>query len=246
MTTTIDQTRPADGAKWAFNAEVTAVFDDMLRRSIPDYETMRRLTLDLGSRFVQEGTDIVDLGCSRGAALQPFVDRFCSSNRYVGLDESAPMVQAARQRFRPLVNSGVVDIRQHDLREGLPAGLRPSLTLAVLTLQFVPIECRQRVVADVFRMTRPGGAFIVVEKVLGADAAADRVLVDTYYAIKRANGYTEDQIDAKRKSLQGVLVPLTAKGNEQLLRAEGFRVQQFWQALNFASWIAVKPVRRAA
>jgi hypothetical protein len=41
--------------------------------------------------------------------------------------------------------------------------------------------------------------------------------------------------------LQGVLVPLTAAGNESMLRAEGFRVQQFWQALNFAGWLAVKP-----
>jgi tRNA (cmo5U34)-methyltransferase len=117
----------------------------------------------------------------------------------------------------------------------------PSLTLAVLTLQFIPIECRQRVLADLYRLTRPGGAVVVVEKVLGSDAAADKLMVDAYYAMKRANGYSTDDIEAKRKSLQGVLVPLTADANESLLRAEGFRVQQFWQALNFAGWLAIKP-----
>lgn len=240
MTAIIDQTRPADGSKWAFDADVTAAFDDMLSRSIPDYDTMRALTLDLGSRFVQENTDVLDLGCSRGAALAPFIDRFGSRNRFVGLDESAPMVEAARERFAGLTKIGVVDIRNHDLRDGVPA-LFPSLTLGILTLQFVPIECRQRIVADVFRMTRPGGAFIVVEKVLGSDAAADKLLVDTYYGLKRSNGYTLDQIDAKRRSLQGVLVPMTAAANVSMLRAEGWRVEQFWQALNFAGWIAIKP-----
>ena len=111
----------------------------------------------------------------------------------------------------------------------------PSLTLAVLTLQFVPIEYRQRVIADVFRITRSAAvAMIVVEKILGDNAAADHLLVDRYYAMKQANGYSTDEIQTKRRSLQGVLVPLTSDGNVQMLRAEGFRVQQFWQALNFA------------
>lgn len=238
MEALIDQVVP--GKKWAFGPEVARCFDDMLRRSIPDYDTMRKLVLDLGSRFIQEHSDVLDIGCSRGEALAPFIDRFGAANRFVGLDESLPMLSECRSRFRLLERAGVVDIRMHDLRDGLPL-LMPSLILSVLTLQFVPIECRQRIVADAFRILRPGGAMIVVEKILGDDSAADRLLVNSYYAQKRANGYSADDIDAKRKSLQGVLVPLTAAGNEQMLRAEGFRVQRFWQALNFAGWLAIKP-----
>jgi tRNA (cmo5U34)-methyltransferase len=212
----------------------------MIRRSIPDHDTMRKLVFELGSWFVQPHTDILDLGSSRGDGLAPFLDRFGAANRYFALDESEPMNAACRERFRGWISNGLLDVRLHDLRDGLPP-LMPSLTLAVLTLQFVPIEFRQRIIADAYRITRPGGAIIVVEKVLGADAAADRLLVDTYHAHKRASGYSRDDIDAKRKSLQGVLVPLTAEGNESLLRAEGFRVQQFWQALNFVGWLAIKP-----
>lgn len=226
--------------KWTFDANVTDVFSDMLRRSIPDYDTMRRLVFDLGSAFVQDRTDIVDLGCSRGDGLVPFIDRHGARNRYIALDESGPMVNACRERFKGWINNGLLDVRRHDLRHGLPP-LMPSLILSVLTLQFVPIECRQRVIADAFEILRPGGAMILVEKVLGSDAAADRLFVDAYYSMKRANGYSADDIDAKRVSLQGVLVPLTADANAAMLRAEGFRVQQFWQALNFAGWLAIKP-----
>jgi tRNA (cmo5U34)-methyltransferase len=239
MQAVTDNVMPA--GKWAFDAGVTAVFDDMLARSIPEHDAMRRLVFDLGCPFVRDGSDIVDLGCSRGAALAPFVDRFGSRVRCVGLDESAPMVDAARGRFRHEISAGTVDIRLHDLRDGLPDDVVASVTLAVLTLQFLPVEHRQQVVADVYRKTQPGGAFIVVEKCLGDFADADRLLVETYYAMKRANGYSADQVSAKRRSLEGVLVPLTAKGNEDLLRAEGFRVQRFWQALQFAGWLAVKP-----
>ena len=240
MSNALDQTRPADGAKWAFNADVTRVFDNMLRRSIPDYETMRKLVFSLGSRFVQPNTDVVDLGSSRGDALAPFIEAFGAGNRYVGLDESEPMLTACRDRFRAWVDNGLLDVRQHDLRGGLPP-LFPSLILAVLTLQFTPIECRQRIVADAYRILRPGGVMIIVEKVLGGDNECNQVLVSEYHHLKYRNGYSADEIDAKRRSLQGVLVPLTAEGNEQMLRAEGFRVQRFWQALNFAGWLAVKP-----
>lgn len=238
MQAQVDNVRPGD--KWVFNADVAACFDNMLARSIPAHDEMRRLVFDLGSRFVQERTDVLDLGCSRGAGLAPFVDRFGSHNRFVALDESRPMVDACRERFHHMIRAGVVDVRHHDLRRGVPAVV-PSLTLAILTLQFVASEYRQRVVADVYGMTRPDGAMIVVEKIVGPDAATDNLFVETYLRHKREAGYSQDQIDAKRRSLEGVLVPLSADANETMLRAEGFRVHRFWQWCNFAGWLAVKP-----
>jgi tRNA (cmo5U34)-methyltransferase len=170
----------------------------------------------------------------------PFVDRFGSRVRCVGLDESQPMVDVCRDRFRHEIAAGIVDVRRHDLREGVPR-LLPSLTLAVLTLQFVPAEYRQRVVADVFAMTQPGGAMMVVEKTLGPDAATDAMFTSAYYQLKGDHGYTADAIRAKRQALEGVLVPLTVDGTESMLRAEGFRVNRFWTWCQFTGWLAVKP-----
>ncbi|MBC7819092.1 MAG: methyltransferase domain-containing protein, partial [Planctomycetaceae bacterium] len=195
--------------RWRFDNAVTKCFTDMLERSIPDLATLRKLTTDLGSWFVQSKTDVLDLGCSRGDGIAPFLDRFGADNRFIAFDCSEPMVQACRERHRGFVNCGLLDVRHHDLREGLPP-LMPSLILSTLTLQFVSLDSRQRVVADAFRILRPGGAMIVVEKTLGSDAASDRLLVDTYHAHKRANGYSTDEVEAKRQALQNVLVPLTA------------------------------------
>jgi tRNA (cmo5U34)-methyltransferase len=67
------------------------------------------------------------------------------------------------------------------------------------------------------------------------------MLVDEYYRIKAENAYTQEQISAKRKSLEGVLVPITARWNEEMLKEAGFRsVDCFWRYLNFAGWVAVK------
>lgn len=84
-----------------------------------------------------------------------------------------------------------------------------------------------------------GGALIYVEKVVAG--SLDDLMVDLYYQMKRENGYTDEQIMAKRRSLENVLSPLEPEWNEALLKEVGFRrVQMFWRCLNFCGWIAVK------
>jgi tRNA (cmo5U34)-methyltransferase len=229
-----DQVIP-EGA-WKFDEKVADVFDDMLARSIPDYIGMRRSTTELASRFIQPRTAVVDLGCSRGAALAPLVEKFKGNGvSFVGVEVSEPMREAAK---KAIPEATVLDL---DLRTDYPSALT-SVTLAVLTLQFVPIEYRQRILQDAFDHTVAGGAILLVEKVLGSDAYADNMLVETYLARKGENGYTAEQIQTKRESLEGVLVPVTAHWNVDLLERSGFKhVECYWRHLNFAAWIGIKP-----
>jgi len=229
------------GPRWAFDDAVTGCFDDMLARSIPQYAAMRALVADLAVRHFRDGTAVVDLGCSRGEALAPLVATLGTrASAFVGVEVSPPMLAAARARFfgEEWSNVRILDL---DLRRSYPNEHRASVTLAVLTLQFTPIEHRQRIVRDVYRQTVDGGAFLLVEKVLGASADIDASLVGAYYDIKRANGYSDDEIERKRLALEGVLVPVTARWNEELLRGAGFReVDCVWRHLNFAAWLAIK------
>lgn len=226
--------------KWQFDAEVTDVFEEMLRRSIPQYDVMRKAVFEIATRFAKEKTAIVDLGCSRGDALDPLISKYGAYNRFVGVEVSKPMLEAARKRFQGYIDCGVVSIREMDLRHRFPPE-RASVILSVLTLQFTPIEYRLKIVREAFNSLIPGGALILVEKVLGASADLDAMLVDLYYGMKRDNGYSQEEIDRKRLSLEGVLVPVTASWNEQLLHQCGFsEVDCFWRYLNFAGWVAVK------
>lgn len=223
--------------RWSFDSDVTSAFDDMLARSIPQYDIMRQSVFELAAPYVQSNSWIVDLGCSRGEALAPFVERFGSANKYLGIELSESMYLAARTRF---ANNQAVTIRQLDLRSVYPPE-SASVTLSILTLQFIPIEYRQRIMRHIFKSLVSGGAFILVEKVLGNSAELDSLMVKLYYDLKGANGYTPEQIERKRLSLEGVLVPVTARWNEELLNMAGFRqVDCFWRWMNFAGWIAIK------
>lgn len=225
--------------KWKFDQAVTGVFDDMLERSIPQYEVMRQTCFDIGSTFVEPGTEVVDLGCSTGLALDPFVKRFGAQNRFIGVEMSDPMLQVVRDKYAGFPVS-VVDIRKLDLRTDYPSA-RASLTLAVLTIQFTPIEYRQKIMSNIYKNTAMDGALILVEKVLGESSFTNEILVQTYHSMKAKNGYSQDEIERKRLQLEGVLVPVAAKWNEEMLEKAGFsHVECFWRWCNFAGWLAIK------
>src|SRR4029079_11354734 len=154
-----------------------------------------------------------------------------------------PMLAAARSSFR---NDPRVLITSYDLRKGYPLDdadptETADVTLAVLTLQFTPIEYRQRILSSIADRTRTGGALLLVEKVLGQTARLHEVFDDEYLRMKSRNGYSDEAIARKRASLEGVLVSVDANTNERWLREAGFRqVDCYYRWLNFAGWVAVR------
>lgn len=240
MATNGDNHTPHENGVWAFDESVTANFDTMLKSSIPEYENMRHLTFELGKNFVNCVNGVVDLGASRGEALAPFVD---IAEHCYAIEVSKPMAAVLRERFAA---NDRVSVIEKDLRtisgdftpflEG-----RNCLVLSILTLQFVPIEYRAKILRTVYRSLMPGGAMVLVEKVLGNTADIDDLFVKEYYAMKNRNGYSYEDIKRKRASLEGVLVPMTDSWNREMLRNAGFsQVDCFYRSLNFSGLIALK------
>tara|TARA_B100001996_G_scaffold382401_1_gene374126 strand:+ start:212 stop:1036 length:825 start_codon:yes stop_codon:yes gene_type:complete len=237
--------------EWEFNDEVAAVFENMLQRSIPDYHIMRQavnalafksLTVKSGSVFNgQRETKVLDVGCSDGLALSS-LDGYAAGRDHTigelhGLDVSSAMLKKAVER-----SDSRWDLRIQDLREHLPyEDNQFDVVLCVLTLQFTPVVHRQRILDELTRVLRWGGRLILVEKIKAFTPELDDDMVAAYFDHKRTMGYTEEQIERKRLSLEGVLEPLTAQQNELLLEGSGyFHADCFWRWMNFAGWIAVK------
>ena len=220
--------------KWEFDETVTDIFDDMLRRSIPQYDVMRDSVTSIATQYLPENGSLLDLGCSRGETIAS-VMQYRKECRFVGVDISEPMLDACRSRF-----SDAVSILNIDLRRDFPQGMFDVVT-AILSLQFIPMEYRQQVIQSAYAALEPGGVMIVVEKILGKTAKINDVLVQSYYQLKESNGYTHYEIERKRLSLEGVLVPVTHEWNQEMLLSAGFsQVECFWRWMNFAAWVAVK------
>jgi len=238
---TDDKDSVVPGNKWEFDASVAACFDDMLSRSIPSYKMMRQTTYALGTNIIGNMTapKVVDLGASRGEAIWEFAARYPRGDFYA-LEISDPMLDVMRNRFQGQTN---LHVWREDLRvcNVLREIKNTTVVLSILTLQFIPIEYRQALVQTVFDNLDKGGAFILVEKVLGNTPSINSKFVEEYYEFKRSNGYSYEDIERKKASLEGVLVPITAKWNEDMLYSVGFRqIDCFYRHLNFAGWIAIK------
>ena len=226
---------------WVFDEGVAQVFDDMLERSIPQYSVMRDLVYNIAKEYIQPRTSIVDIGCSRGQAIGRLASMYSKTNSLIGVDISQNMLDEIKNNYPSLWDT--VDFKLMDLRYNYLEDMQfdTSVTLVVLTLQFIPIEYRQRLLRRIYETTTKGGVIILVEKILGNSSVIDDVLVNQYYNIKNFNGYSKEDIVRKRLALEGVLVPMTAKWNEEMLYSAGFNyVDSFWRYLNFAGWIGVK------
>ena len=220
---------------FSFDEKVSGCFDDMLSRSVPDYSNMRALVHSVGANFAGKGDTVVDLGSSLGRAYGPFA---MDGANVISCEVSKNMVERQRALYGDLPN---VDIRHCDITSDYPRE-SADLVLCVLTLQFLPVEERQRLVANMSASLKPGGAAIVVEKLLGGSADIESLMVREHYRAKAANGYTPDQVESKRRALVRVMAPLTESANREMLLSNGFsHVECFWRHLNFAAFLAVRP-----
>ena len=244
----IDNVVPGD--KWEFDESVAECFEDMLSRSIPQYEVMRNAVVSLAYKPIidakKKTASFLDIGCSDGLMIERLIaygrERIkdypeCNYD-YLGVDVSEPMILKAKNRFS---DNRRVDIQNRNVCTDFPKDFFDVVT-SVLAIQFTPIEYRQSIVKSVYdSLSYKDGIFIMVEKVLGNSATLNNMFVDTYYDMKRKNGYSQEQIDRKRLSLEGVLVPVTNDWNIDLLKQAGFRqVDVFWRWMNFVGYVAIK------
>ena len=237
----IDNVEPKN--KWEFDEAVTECFENMLERSIPQYSVMRNSVADLTYNMlntvpIKQTPYLLDIGCSDGLMIQTLFDRLNGIGYYDGIDVSKPMLDKAIERFKDKSN---VKIFECDLRNNFPDGFYDIIT-SILSIQFTPIEHRQSIIQNIYKhLSFKNGTFIMVEKVLGNTDTLNKLFVKNYYDMKSQNGYSQEQIERKRLSLEGVLVPVTNDWNIDLLKQAGFReVDVFWRWMNFVGYIAIK------
>jgi len=227
---------------FSFNKQVTAVFDDMLDRSVPFYQEIQRMVAELVVDFAQPGTNVYDLGCS---TCNPFlnIDRIMPRDanvRFVGIDAAPDMLNKARCKLAAANFDRPLSLELADLNKGVQID-NPSVVMLVLTLQFIRPLHREPLVQSICRGLNDNGCLILVEKVLGEHSTFNRLFIQHYYEMKLRNGYSQLEIAQKREALENVLVPYRLEENKELLRRVGFRhVDVFFKWYNFCGMIAIK------
>ena len=119
------------------------------------------------------GLSLIDLACGSGASTRALVDAAPAGTQILGLDASSGMLAEARRkqwpgqvRFEQAV-AGTMDV------DAVGGGRDGILTCYLF--RNVPPMARDRAVAEVFALLRPGGWLVVQEYSVAGDARAERV-----------------------------------------------------------------------
>ncbi len=149
------------------------------------------------------------------------------------------MVARARDLLAASHQAPAVDLRCEDIctTEISDAGA----VLMNYTLQFIAPSRRDELLARIHAALRPGGALLVSEKLRFDDPAEAAFFESAHHDFKRANGYSEGEIERKRGALEAVMRPDTEASLRGRLARAGFADIHTWQrCLNWISLIAIR------
>jgi tRNA (cmo5U34)-methyltransferase len=225
---------------FTFDAQVADVFPDMIKRSVPGYNTIIETIGRLSRQYVTDNSNVYDLGCSLGAATLAMRQQIkAKSCKIWAVDNSPAMVERCQKHlnaFKSDIDYDVIiaDIQQIDITNA-------SMVVLNFTLQFLEPEQRTQLLARIYQGLNKGGILVLSEKIAHQDAICNELLNECHLDFKRANGYSELEIAQKRTALENVMRIDTLLTQQQRLQQAGFEhYTQWFQCFNFTSLIAIK------
>jgi len=108
---------------------------------------------------VKPGDDVLDVGCSSGYLARKLAAAAGPSGHVTGVDPSAAAIRYAERRAAAATMTFTVGVAQ---RLNLPDAAFDAVT-STLALHHVPARQRAAALAEMFRVTKPGGRLLLAD-----------------------------------------------------------------------------------
>lgn len=226
--------------EFQFDERVTRVFEDMIKRSVPGYDLLIYL-IGLYTRvFVDEKSNIYDLGCSTGIAscMVANVSKQLDVNIFA-IDNSTAMIEQCKKNLMDIACASKVECICSDISNIHIQ--TASMVILNLTLQFIEPRHRKAILQNIYDGLNAGGVLVLSEKVVFENNTLNKNMIELHQAFKKTQGYSELEISQKRTALENFLVPDSIGHHIRRLKSIGFsQVFVCFQCLNFVSFLAIK------
>ena len=234
--------RVAVPEKFRFDSKVAAVFEDMISRSVPGYRQILEMIPTLVRYQQTVGGNYYDFGCSLGAGMLAMADGHNTDQRtIVGVDNSPAMLEQAEINLASYQAKPTITFELACADMQTFKAKNAALSLMNFTLQFIPLEQRDKILEDIFDATVDGGILVLSEKIKFEQAATNTALIDIHHQYKSDQGYSQLEIAQKRDAIDEVLIPETMDAHLARLSKAGFSIVTPWiQNLQFVSILAIK------
>jgi tRNA (cmo5U34)-methyltransferase len=206
-------------------------------RNVPGWADMVRMTDLLLSELVPERGTVLVVGAGGGLELKRFAESHPSWT-FHGVDPAPEMLKLARATLGGLTER--VNLQQGYI-EDVPEGPFDGAS-CLLTLHFVGMDDRRRMLKEVRRRLRPGAPFVAAHFSFPQQAGERETWLARYAAFLTSSGIQAAKARAAADAVGTRLSVLAPDQDEEMLRAAGFSdVQLFYAGLAFRGWVSRSP-----
>ena len=239
---TVDKNLSSIENSWKFNNKVSKNFDKHVVKSVPHYNDIQNYVVSLSEWYLKDKTRVYDLGCSTGETIKKISN--LNLNNFVeliGIDQSSKMLQIAKQKNKRSKNKYLkISLIKKDLTR-IYSLKKNNLILSILTLPFLNLSERNKIIKVIYKSLNKGGAFIFVDKIRSSYPDFEDSFNQVYFDFKLENKFKSNQILNKSKSLRSSMNLINLKEINLELRKVGFKkIDIFFKWFNFVGIIAVK------
>lgn len=211
---------------WTFETlEIANTFDNHVREQLPWYDMVTESVAYIIKNYLSENDTVVDIGASTGNMIEKILSLVQERSCYItAIEKSESMFDKLKNKYAnesciELVDSDVMDIE-------LP---KAKVYILFLTLMFIPIYQRQKLMQRIKDKCEEGGVIIIVDKVCDHLGYFSTVLKRLTMHFKLLQGAKPEDVLTKEMSLAGVQIPIDISllGN----------AKEFFRMGEFAGWV---------
>lgn len=196
-----------DTGAWTFTPEVADVFPEHVRASVPFYDAIQDLVAEAADWLLPDRGTVADLGAATGITVHRIAARHPARRLHAVLyDTETAMLDRASEALAGASNLTARYVPA-DITAGPLQHERADLTLALFTLQFLPLPDRITTLTHARAASSNTGALLIAEKVRAPDSRWAEIANDASHDWKAAHGIPDTAIRAKARALRGVLQP---------------------------------------
>ncbi|MGE7913333.1 class I SAM-dependent methyltransferase [Lysinibacillus xylanilyticus] len=221
-----------------FNNTLANEYEKGIRRTLPSYDAMLRLTQTFYHSTLPEQAEFLIVGSGSGNEILQFAEKRPHWS-FVGIDPSSAMLQIAEERLKPLPNN--MSLHQGTILDLLPS-VKFDAASCILVLHFIDdYQEKLATLKEIANNLKPGAPFVLVSKYGQLGSLETELQFDLWRAYwLQHTKLSPSEVAEMEKSIRSLSF-MREEDILSLLQQAGFtKPSRFFATTLFGGWICYK------
>ncbi|MGE7941103.1 class I SAM-dependent methyltransferase [Lysinibacillus xylanilyticus] len=222
-----------------FNNTLANEYEKGIRRTLPSYDAMLRLTHTFYHSTLPEQAEFLIVGSGSGNEILQFAEKRPHWS-FVGIDPSEAMLQIAEERLKPLPNN--MSLHQGTILDSLLPSIKFDAASCILVLHFIDdYQEKLATLKEIANNLKPGAPFVLVSKYGQLGSLETELQFDLWRAYwLQHTKLSPSEVAEMEKSIRSLSF-MREEDILSLLQQAGFtKPSRFFATTLFGGWICYK------